>query len=368
MIFRRGGATTSLVLGIAGVLGVGVAGGMALTGTSPCSILQACGVKPATPVAQTVALQSGESCPVTGASMAGAAKESSCCDVINKGATPATPAAQTVALAADCSKELGCEKDDGVTCSKDTACHKAAEVKATPVAMTGEVCAMAASCVPSKCTTEMVKACTDSGKICPLGEAKVVPASMTGAAAECSKEPGCENDDNKTCSKNTECHKATEVKATPVAMNAEKASCCSTAKATPVALNAAASTCSDAAKATCASTTAAASTCSSASAGKVIAVASAPAASCGTPMPIGTLRTLAYSGKGMPMVIPAAFANVQSVETKAAGCGGCGTKATTPVAQPVALKADCSKEPGCEKDDGKTCSKDTECHKAVASR
>ena len=346
MIFRRGGATTSLVLGIAGVIGVGVAGGMALTGTTPCSILQACGVKPATPAAQTVALQSGESCPVTGASMGAVAKESSCCDVMNK---EATPAAQTVALAADCSKEPGCENDDNKTCSKDTECHKAQPASATPVAMTGEVCAMAASCEPSKCTTEMVKACTDSGKICPLGEAKVVPASMNAATAECSKEPGCENDDGKTCSKNEACHKAQ-----------------------PVALNAA-STCSDAAKATCASTTAiaGAATCSSANAGKVIAAASAPASACGTPMPIGTLRTLAYSGKGMPMLIPAAFANVQSVETKAAGCGGCSDKAATPatpVAQPVALKADCSKEPGCENDDDKTCSKGTECHKAVASR
>lgn len=339
MKFRRGGATTSLVLGIAGVIGVGVAGGMALTGTTPCSILQACGVKPATPAAQTVALQNGESCPVTGATMAAAKKESSCCDVMNKGA--AAPVAQTVALAADCSKEPGCEKDDGKTCSKDTACHKATQASATPVAMTGEVCAMAASCEPSKCTEAMVKACTDSGKICPLGEVKAVPASLNAANAECSKEPGCENDDTKTCSKNEACHKAQ-----------------------PVALNAA-SACSDAAKATCSSATAAAG--SSCSSGKVIAAASAPAASCGTPVVLSTLRPLAYSGKGTPMLIPAAFANVKSVETKAAGCGGCGTKAAV-IAQPVAHKADCSKEPGCEKDDTKTCSKGTECHKAVASR
>jgi len=75
------------------------------------------------------------------------------------------------------------------------------------------------------------------------------------------------------------------------------------------------------------------------------------------------------------LLIPAAFANVQSVKTKAAGCGGCSsgkaatpTAAATPVAQPVALTADCSKEPGCENDDDATCSKGAECHKAVASR
>lgn len=191
---RRGGATTSLILGIAGVIGVGVAGGMALTGTTPCSLMQACGVKKTTPALETIAM-AGETaavCPITGkkaeatpASMAAAGSD--CC------AKDAAATAQPAALA-DCSNDPECAVDDGVACStKGADCHKVQPatagvqvhvVTASQTQAKGEECAMAASCSPANCTEGMMKACTDSGKVCPQDQSAHAGAKVVAAASK----------------------------------------------------------------------------------------------------------------------------------------------------------------------------------------
>ena len=268
MIHRRGGATTSLILGIAGVIGVGVAGGMALTGTTPCEILSACGIKPEAKVETVAMTGDAASCPVTGAK------------------------ATTVANASD----SGC-------CASDKAIQAApangVEVKVVTASQTetkaaGEVCAMAASCTPANCTDAMMKACTDSGKICPQ-DTNATPAAQTVALADCSNDPECAVDDGVACStKGADCHKV-QPAAQTVATEAAAGSCCS----------------------------------STGKAG-VIAAASKPEAEVFVaPDAMRPLYTLQFTGKGMPMLIPAAMLNASACEVKDAGAcggGGCGEK------------------------------------------
>lgn len=276
MIHRRGGATTSLILGIAGVIGVGVAGGMALTGTTPCEILSACGVKPEAKIETVAMTGDATSCPVTGAK------------------------ATTVANASD----SGC-------CASDKAIQAApangVEVKVVTASQTepapaaGEVCAMAASCSPANCTDAMMKACTDSGKVCPQDKSATpgAPAAQTVALADCSNDPECAVDDGVACStKGADCHKvqpAAQPAAQAVATEAAAGSCCST----------------------------------SGKAG-VIAAASKPEAEVFVaPDAMRPLYTLQFTGKGMPMLIPAAMLNASACEVKDAGAcggGGCGEK------------------------------------------
>lgn len=293
MIHRRGGATTSLILGIAGVIGVGVAGGMALTGTTPCSILTACGVKPATPAAQTVALEGEKAaCPVGGQTAAvttvAQTSDSGCCpseaaepvkaqtvalaaEACSEAKTDCSDAAkaectgaataQTVALtqgacadaAADCSNDPECAVDDGIACStKGSDCHKVQPAADTGVQVQvvtatnaeAEVCAMAASCSPANCTEGMMKACTDSGKICPEDKSATPSTPIAQTVA-----------------------------------NEAKSSCC-------------------------------------ASKAKAETIAVAPDA-------LRPLLTLQFSGKGMPMLIPASMTSQSACETaEASSCGG----------------------------------------------
>ncbi len=268
MINRRGGATTSLVLAIAGVVGVGVAGGMALTGTTPCKIMSACGLNGDAKVETVAMTGDAASCPITGtkATTVASTSGSDCC----ASKTDAAPVAQTVALADyDCSGDPECAVDDGVACStKGDDCHKVQPINANGVevqvvtashtAAEGEVCAMAASCSPANCTEGMMKACTDSGKICPED-------------------------------------KSAQPVAQPVAQTAEAGSCCSsTGKAA------------------------------------IIAAASKPAAEVLiAPDAMRQYRVLSFTGKGMPMLIPAALNTASACETKDAGScggGGCGEK------------------------------------------
>jgi hypothetical protein len=289
MINRRGGATTSLILGIAGVIGVGVAGGMALTGTTPCSILSACGIKPAAKVETVAMTGDASSCPVTGAkaTTVATASDSGCCP--SDKAIDAAPVAQTVALATEsCSTEAkaACADAAASACSAPKA--DGVEVKVVTASQTetkGEVCAMAASCAPANCTDAMMKACTDSGKICPQDKS-ATPAAQTVALADCSNDPECAVDDGVACStKGADCHKVQ-----PAAQTAKAAgSCCpSTGKA------------------------------------GVIAAASKPGADVFVaPDAMRPLFTLQFTGKGMPMLIPAAMLNASACEVKDAGsCGG----------------------------------------------
>lgn len=268
MINRRGGATTSLILGIAGVIGVGVAGGMALTGTTPCEILSACGIKPAAKVETVAMTGDASSCPVTGAK------------------------ATTVANASD----SGC-------CPSDKAIEAApangVEVKVVTASQTeakGEVCSMAASCSPANCTEGMMKACTDSGKICPQDKS-ATPAAQTVALADCSNDPECAVDDGVACStKGADCHKVQPAAQTVAAPAAEAAGSC----------------------------------CSSGGKAAVIATATKPAAEVFVaPDAMRPLYTLQFSGKGMPMLIPASMLSASACEVKDAGScggGGCGEK------------------------------------------
>lgn len=171
MINRRGGATTSLILGIAGVIGVGVAGGMALTGTTPCSIMGSCGIKDAAPQAQTVALTGdGASCPITGtkATTVATASDSGRCS--SDAAVEAAPVAQTVALATEsCSTEAkaacaGTPASASVT-TQDAACHT--------VQPAAQVAKAADSCCPSTGKAGVIAAASK-----PEAEIFVAPDAM----------------------------------------------------------------------------------------------------------------------------------------------------------------------------------------------
>jgi hypothetical protein len=296
MINRRGGATTSLILGIAGVIGVGVAGGMALTGTTPCSILSACGIKPAAKVETVAMTGDASSCPVTGAkaTTVANASDSGCCP--SDKAIDAAPVAQTVALATEsCSTEAkaACADAAASACSAPKA--DGVEVKvvtASQTAAKGEVCAMAASCAPANCTDAMMKACTDSGKICPQDKS-ATPAAQTVALADCSNVPECAVDDGVACStKGADCHKvqpAAQPAAQTVVTEAAAGSCCpSTGKA-----------------------------------GLIAAASKTGADVFVAPDAMRPLYTLQFTGKGMPMLIPAAMFNASACDTKDAGsCGG----------------------------------------------
>jgi hypothetical protein len=215
--------------------------------------------------------------------------------------------AQTVALegagcadaAADCSNDPECAIDDGIACStKGADCHKVQNVDASGVqvqvvtasqtAAKGEVCAMAVSCAPENCTEGMMKACTDSGKICPEDKS-AQPVAQTVALADCSGDPECAVDDGVACStKGDDCHKV-QPAAQTVAETAKAASCCpSTGKAA------------------------------------LIASASKPATEVFfAPDAMRQYRVLSFTGKGMPMLIPAALTKVSACEVKDAGsCGG----------------------------------------------
>jgi hypothetical protein len=244
---RRGGATTSLVLAIAGLVGVGVAGGMALTGTTPCSILSACGVKPSNANVQTVAMTGAEgACPVTGKTEASqAAGASDCCSASTM---------QAAAPAVDVQV---------VTASLATETTKAE----------GELCEMAGSCSPANCTEGMMKACTESGKVCPQDKSATVRTAALGANAgeahaDCSNDPECAVDDGVACSsKGADCHKvqpATSAEAVEV-----------------------------------------------------------------NPAVLRSLRTLSFTAKGMPMLVPAALFTASGCEVKQGeGCGGCSSATT----------------------------------------
>lgn len=289
---RRGGATTSLILGIAGVIGVGVAGGMAITGTTPCSIMSACGIKSDAKV-ETVAMTDANAgaCPVTGragviAASTTAAADSGCCSEKTE-----TVNVETVALA-DCSNDPECAVDDGVACStKGPDCHKVqpaadgVQVQVITASQTeakaeGELCAMAASCSPANCTEGMMKACTDAGKICPEDKSAQATTFALAAEADCSNDPECAVDDGIACStKGPDCHKVQPAAAQTVA-NEAASSCCSDKKAEA----------------------------------EIVAVA---------PDALRPLFTLQFSGKGMPMLIPASLTTQSACEVKEAGsCGG----------------------------------------------
>ncbi len=304
MINRRGGATTSLILGIAGVIGVGVAGGMALTGTTPCSILSACGIKPAANVETVAMTGDAESCPITGAkaTTVAATSGSGCCP--SDKAIDAAPAAQTVALATEsCSTEAKASCADAAASACSTPKADGVEVKVVTAAQTetkaaGELCAMADSCSPANCTEGMMKACTDSGKICPEDKS-ATPAAQTVALADCSNDPECAVDDGVACStKGADCHKVQPAAQTVATPAADAAGSC----------------------------------CSSGGKAGVIAAATKPAAEVFVaPDAMRPLYTLQFSGKGMPMLIPAAMLSASACEVKDAGScggGGCGEKKT----------------------------------------
>jgi hypothetical protein len=231
-------------------------------------------------------------CPITGtkATTVAMASDSGCC----ASKAEAAPVAQTVALAG--STECADAKADCSTKGAD--CHKVQTVNASGVevqvvtasqtAAKGEVCAMAASCSPANCTEGMMKACTDSGKICPEDKS-ATPVAQTVALTDCSNDPECAVDDGVACStKGDDCHKV-QPAAQTVAQTAKADGCCSsTGKAA------------------------------------IIAAASKPAAEIVySPDAMRPYRVLSLSGKGMPMLIPAALTTASACETKDAGsCGG----------------------------------------------
>lgn len=125
-----------------------------------------------------------------------------------------------------------------------------------------------------------MKACTDSGKICPEDKSAQATTVALAAEADCSNDPECAVDDGIACStKGPDCHKVQPAAAQTVA-NEAASSCCSDKKAEA----------------------------------ETVAVA---------PDALRPLFTLQFSGKGMPMLIPASLTTQSACEVKEAGsCGG----------------------------------------------
>ena len=228
---RTGAASTSLILGLASLIGVGVAGGMVLTGTTPCDVLSACTGETKT----TAVADKGDAttCPVTGQTMA---------------AHDEDRAEGEVVLASN------------TTAEKADSCCALSVVKAQPVATTAP-----AQCSESKAVAAAPAQCS-KGEAVASEAALLTLASAAKALPEgCSGEAACTDDSDKTCSKGESCHKA-EGATVQTAAIASKTACASSEK-----------------------------TCSS----KVLASKSCP---------VGEMKTFAFAGGSVPMVVPASLA------------------------------------------------------------